>query len=173
MLLDTRTSAKRTTIAGILGSWFDRCKADGFDAIEPDNLDSWTRSDDPDTSTYDELITKSQNLALMRLMATEAHTATVGCDTSGVAIAQKNTSEIASQLKSYGYDFVIAEECQLYTGEYGLECDDFIHYYRNLVYEIEYTDNEPLVPGRGPRLPERRDRLLRRRVQSARRGASR
>lgn len=153
VLLDTRTSAKRTTLAGILGAWFDRCKADGFDAIEPDNLDSWTRSDDPDTSAYDELITRSQNLALMRLMATEAHTATVGSDTSGVAIAQKNTSEIASQLKSYGYDFVIAEECQLYTGDYGLECDDFIHYYRNLVYEIEYTDNEPLYPGDDPDYP--------------------
>ncbi|ADB53302.1 endo alpha-1,4 polygalactosaminidase [Conexibacter woesei] len=147
ILLDTRTSAKRTTLVGILGAWFDRCKADGFDAIEPDNLDSWDRSRG--------LITRANNLAVMRAMATEAHTATVGTDRSGVAIAQKNTSEIAPQLDGYGYDFVIAEECQLYSGSSTTirECVDFQTYYGNLVYEIEYTDNEPLYPGDDPDYP--------------------
>lgn len=155
VLLDTRTSTKRTQIAAILSAWFDRCKADGFEAIEPDNLDSWTRSDDPDTRAYDELLTQSNNLALMRLMVADAHGATVGSDTSGLAIAQKNTSEIAPQLDSYGYDFAIAEECQLYSGSSTTirECVDFQTHYGNLVYEIEYTDNELTYPGDDPDYP--------------------
>ncbi len=44
VLLDTRTAAKRTALNAIFDGWFRRCKADGFDAIEPDNLDSWSRS---------------------------------------------------------------------------------------------------------------------------------
>lgn len=149
ILLDTRTSAKRTTLGTILSGWFDGCKNAGFDAIEPDNLDSWDRS--ADSVTGRSLITKSNNLAVMRAMATSAHTA--GTSRTGLAIAQKNTSEIASQLRGYGYDFVIAEECQVYTGNYGLECDDYIHYYGNNVIEIEYTDNEALYPGDDPDYP--------------------
>ncbi len=125
ILLDTRTAAKRTTLNDIFRTWFARCKADGFDAIEPDNLDSWDRSRN--------LITKANNVALMRLFVPTAHAA-------DLAIAQKNTSEIAGD--GLGFDFAIAEECQVYTGEFGRECDDFVHYYGNLVYEIEYTDNQ-------------------------------
>jgi hypothetical protein len=125
ILLDTRTDAKRRQLSAIFDGWFRRCAADGFDAIEPDNLDSWSRSR--------RLITKAHNLALMRLFIPVAHAA-------DLAIAQKNTSEIAGD--GLGFDFAIAEECQVYTGEFGRECDDFIHYYGNLVYEIEYTDNQ-------------------------------
>lgn len=155
ILLDTRTRAKRTTLVTILTAWIDRCKADGFQAIEPDNLDSWYRSDDPNLpGEEDYLLTPANNLAVMRAMATAAHSATVGTDRSGVAIAQKNTGEIAYELREeYGYDFVIAEECQLWGGEFGRECDDFLEYYGNLVYEIEYTDNEPFYPGEDPDYP--------------------
>ena len=125
ILLDTRTAAKRTALNAIFDGWFRRCKADGFDAIEPDNLDSWTRSK--------KLITQANNVALMRLFIPTAHAA-------DLAIAQKNTSEIAGL--GLGFDFAIAEECQVYTGEFGRECDDFVHYYGDLVYEIEYTDNQ-------------------------------
>ena len=134
-VLDTRTATKRTRLIAILDSWIRRCAADGFDAIEPDNLDSWTRSDDPDTGAYDELLRQADNLVVMQAMARSAHAA-------GLAIAQKNTSEIATDLHGYGYDFVIAEECQRYTGSLPRtrECDDFLALYGNLVYEIEYTD---------------------------------
>ena len=37
--LDTRTDANRQAIAQILNGWIDECKASGFDAVEPDNLD--------------------------------------------------------------------------------------------------------------------------------------
>src|SRR3954449_3715650 len=37
-LLDTRSSPKRRALARIVGRWTDRCSADGFDAVEFDNL---------------------------------------------------------------------------------------------------------------------------------------
>ena len=37
--LDTRTDAKRRQLARIVGRWIDGCAADGFDAVEFDNLD--------------------------------------------------------------------------------------------------------------------------------------
>jgi hypothetical protein len=43
-LLDTGTAARRRVLAAIVGRWLDRCAADGFQAVEPDNLDSWSRS---------------------------------------------------------------------------------------------------------------------------------
>ncbi|MFD0524047.1 endo alpha-1,4 polygalactosaminidase [Paractinoplanes durhamensis] len=45
-LLDISTAAKRTALAGIIGGWFADCAKAGFRAVEPDNLDSYTRSKD-------------------------------------------------------------------------------------------------------------------------------
>ena len=43
-LLDIGTTAKRRALARIVGRWTGRCAEDGFDAVEFDNLDSFTRS---------------------------------------------------------------------------------------------------------------------------------
>jgi hypothetical protein len=40
MLLDTSTAAKRSALSTIIGAWVTKCAADGFDAVEFDNLDS-------------------------------------------------------------------------------------------------------------------------------------
>ena len=121
-LLDTSTSAKRASLAAIINRWIDGCATQGFQAIEPDNLDSWTRSKGK--------LTKANNMALATLLATHAHS-------KGLAIAQKNTAELGSAGKtSVGFDFAIAEECQVYT-----ECDSYTGPYGNRVIEIEYTDN--------------------------------
>jgi Glycoside-hydrolase family GH114 len=127
-VLDTTTAAKRTALAAIVNGWIDDCKAKGYQAIEPDNLDSWDRSKN--------LITKANNIAFATLLAQHAHSI-------GLAIAQKNASEIANEGKTQvGFDFAIAEECQRYTGEFGAkECDDYMHYYGNNLIEIEYNDN--------------------------------
>lgn len=127
-VLDTRTAAKRTALAAIVNGWIDDCKAKGYQAIEPDNLDSWDRSKS--------LITKANNIAFATLLAQHAHSI-------GLAIAQKNASEIANEGKNQvGFDFAIAEECQRYSGEFGAkECDDYMHYYGNNLIEIEYNDN--------------------------------
>ncbi len=132
IVLDTRTAAKRAELAAIVNGWIDGCKAKGYQAIEPDNLDSWSRSKG--------LITTAHNIAFATLLAQHAHAI-------GLAIAQKNASEIAYEGKNQvGFDFAIAEECQRYSGEFGAkECDDYMHYYGNQVIEIEYNDNGGLT----------------------------
>ncbi len=121
-LLDTSTATKRAGIAAIENGWIDGCKSKGFQAIEPDNLDSWTRSK--------KLLTQADNVAMATLLATHAHA-------DGLAIAQKNTSDLGSIGKTQvGFDFAIAEECSVYD-----ECGSYTGPYGNNVIEIEYTDN--------------------------------
>lgn len=117
VLLDLRTPAKRSEAAAVVSAWFDECAEDGFDAIEPDNLDSWTRSNG--------LIKESHALAFAGQLVTRAHAA-------GLAIAQKNTAEWSS--KKIGFDFAVAEECQVYG-----ECGVYIEAYGGHVIEIEYA----------------------------------
>lgn len=130
-LLDTSTDAKRTRIAAILNAWIDGCADAGYDAIEPDNLDSWTRSA-PDSSDdeSEQLLTQDDNVALATLIAAHAHS-------RGLAIAQKNTPQLGATGKDdVGFDFAIAEECQMYT-----ECEAYTDVFGADVIEIEYTDN--------------------------------
>ena len=121
MLLDTSTAAKRTRLLAIVGGWIDGCKARGYDAVEPDNLDSYSRSS--------KRLTKQNNVDFAKLLAARAHV-------DGLAIAQKNDSSMAADGKAIGFDFAIVEECQVYD-----ECDDFTSVYGTQVYEIEYNDN--------------------------------
>jgi hypothetical protein len=119
ILLDIRTSTKRAAIAKVVRAWFDRCGSDGFQATEPDNLDSWTRSHG--------FIRKSHTIAFAERLTRNAHAA-------GLAIAQKNTPELSA--KGLGFDFAVAEECEVYR-----ECDAYTKTYGRNVIEIEYTDN--------------------------------
>jgi hypothetical protein len=118
-LLDTSTAAKRSAIATILNGWIDGCASAGYKAIEPDNQDSYDRSDG--------LLTKDGALALLRLLAPHAHQ-------KGLAIAQKNTTDFGSAGKAAGLDFAVAEECQDWD-----ECGDYTAVYGNHVIVIEYT----------------------------------
>ncbi|MBV9212481.1 MAG: endo alpha-1,4 polygalactosaminidase [Actinobacteria bacterium] len=120
-LLDTSTAKRRRGIAKIEGRWIDGCASAGFRAVEPDNLDSWTRSQ--------RLLTRKDNLALARLLVMRAHS-------DGLAIAQKNTPQLGTAGRKLGFDFAIAEECQVYD-----ECDAFTKDFGAHVIEIEYTDN--------------------------------
>jgi Glycoside-hydrolase family GH114 len=121
VLLDTSTAAKRKELVGVVGSWIDGCATKGFKAVEPDNLDSWSRSGG--------LLDSADNVAFARLLAARAHS-------RHLAIAQKNTADLASRGRSIGFDFAIAEECQVYG-----ECDNYLNVYGSRVLEIEYTDN--------------------------------
>lgn len=118
-LLDISTAAKRSAIASILDGWIDGCAASGFNAVEPDNQDSFDRSDG--------LLTQDEALALIALIAPHAHA-------KGLAIAQKNTTSFGTAGKRAGLDFAIAEECQDYN-----ECGDYTSVYGNHVIVIEYT----------------------------------
>jgi hypothetical protein len=129
ILFDISTAAKRSALLAIIGGWIDGCRNAGFQGLEPDNLDSWTRSK--------KLLTQQDDIAFAILLAQRAHQ-------DGLAIAQKNTSEIAAQgVSQIHFDFAIAEECQAYTDASGNgpECDTYTAYYGNQVYEIEYTDD--------------------------------
>jgi hypothetical protein len=120
-LLDTSTSAHRHTLARIVGGWMRSCARKGYDAVEPDNLDSWSRSH--------HLLTRADNIAFARLLVARAHGA-------GLAIGQKNAVEIAAKGARIGFDFAIAEECQVYS-----ECGGYRHAYGRHVIEVEYTDS--------------------------------
>jgi glycosyl hydrolase family 114 len=122
VLLDTSTAAKRRALARVIGRWFDGCAHDGFRAVEPDNLDSFTRSR--------HLLTRDDALSLSALYAARAHA-------DGLAIAQKNLAGLSKAARlRVGFDFAVSEECSVWH-----ECRSYERAYGNHVIEIEYTDN--------------------------------
>ncbi|MFB4354212.1 endo alpha-1,4 polygalactosaminidase [Microbacterium sp. LS_15] len=123
-LLDTSTAERRDRIAAMVGPWIDGCAESGFDAVEFDNLDSYTRSDDA--------LTLDDNLALATLLVERAHA-------SGLAAGQKNAAEDAAALRDRaGFDFAVVEECAAYE-----ECGAYTAVYDDQVIDIEYTDELP------------------------------
>lgn len=115
LLLDTRTPAKRRAIADVVGRWIDTCARKGFQAVEADNLDSWTRSGGD--------LRRADNRALALLLAARAHS-------EGLAFAQKNAASLTA---ARFFDFAVVEECQRYS-----ECGRFLRRYSDHVIEIEY-----------------------------------
>lgn len=118
MLIDVSTDAKRTEVAAIVAGWIDGCATAGYNAIEIDNLDSYTRSQNR--------LTEANAVAAMRLFSDAAHA-------KGLAIAQKNSSELVGRKADLGTDFVVAEECNHYQ-----ECGDYTAAYGDHVIVIEY-----------------------------------
>ncbi len=122
MLIDVSTPEKRAAVAAIVGDWIAGCTADGFDAVEIDNLDSYSRSTG--------LLTMDDAVAAVRLFADAAHA-------HGLAIAQKNSSELVDRRADMGTDFVVAEECNRYS-----ECDVYTGAYGDHVLVIEYRQSD-------------------------------
>lgn len=125
VLLDTATAAHRTAIAERIGKGIDACATKGFDAVEFDNLDSYTRSDNR--------LGVEHNIALAILLTEHAHA-------RGLAVAQKNEAEMSVRLRSeVGFDFVVAEECARFR-----ECAGYADVYGDAVIDIEYSDDLPV-----------------------------
>lgn len=120
-LLDTSTADKRTRLAKVVGDWISGCARSGYQAVEPDNLDSFSRSGGR--------LKKADNAAFAKLLADRAHAA-------GLAIGQKNTADLLPDRTKIGFDFAVAEEC----GQYD-ECGDFAKAYANRVFVIEYQNS--------------------------------
>ena len=120
MLLDITTEANRAALAEVVGGWIEACAADGFDATEIDNLDTYSRSGGS--------ISQDDAVAMIRLLADRAHL-------EGMAIGQKNSTELLGRAADMDLDFVVAEECNRYS-----ECDDYTAVYDDLVFVIEYRD---------------------------------
>jgi hypothetical protein len=119
-LLDISTDVKRAKIAAKVGGWIDTCASDGFDAVEIDNLDSYSRSGGR--------LTQDNAVAYIALLSQAAHK-------KGLAIAQKNATELLSRRAQMGTDFAVAEECNRYS-----ECSEYISTYGDYVLMIEYRD---------------------------------
>ncbi|GAA3913687.1 endo alpha-1,4 polygalactosaminidase [Microbacterium invictum] len=117
-LIDTRDAER---VAAIVTPWIDQCADAGYDAVEFDNLDTYTRTNG--------LLTRDDNLTLASALVTRAHDA-------GLAAAQKNAAEDAALLHTEaGFDFAITEECAAYD-----ECDAYTDVYGDHVLAIEYSD---------------------------------
>jgi hypothetical protein len=119
VVLDIRTAKKRAALGAVNRAWFAQCARKGYQAVEPDNLDSWTRSKGR--------IKKSHAVNFAKRLVREAHG-------TGVAIAQKNAPELSR--RGLGFDFAVAEECEVYR-----ECGTYRRHYGTRLIEIEYTDN--------------------------------
>ncbi|WP_331768229.1 endo alpha-1,4 polygalactosaminidase [Embleya sp. NBC_00896] len=118
-LLDLRTAAKRTRVAAKVNGWIDECANKGYQAVEPDNYDSFERSR--------KLLTTTHAKAYISLLSAHAHQ-------RGLAIGQKNTAELAGDRARTGLDFAVAEECGEFT-----ECGDYTEAFGDHVIAIEYT----------------------------------
>lgn len=93
-LLDIRKQALRQRLARIVGRWMKGCADDGFDAVELDNLDSFSRSH--------HLLKKRHAKAFARTLTRRAHRL-------GLSVGQKNWASFDG--RRVGFDFAIAEEC--------------------------------------------------------------
>lgn len=123
MALDTSTAAKREQLVSIIGDWIRGCADDGFQAVEFDNLDSYSRFDG---------LELDDNVALATALVKRAHAL-------GLAAGQKNTAELSSRGRDeIGFDFAISEECFEYD-----ECAAFAAVYGDQFIDVEYLDTPP------------------------------
>ncbi|MBL3671368.1 endo alpha-1,4 polygalactosaminidase [Streptomyces sp. M2CJ-2] len=118
-LLDIGTAGKRERIAEKVNGWIDTCADKGFDAVEPDNYDSYARAPKG-------LLGADDAKAFLTLLAAHAHD-------RGLAIAQKNTAELAPAREEVGADFAVVEECGRYD-----ECGDYADAFGDRVLVVEY-----------------------------------
>jgi hypothetical protein len=125
-LIDIRTANKRRRAARRVERMIDGCARRGFDAVELDNLDSWTRFEGTPLNSRVPFGRK-QALAYAKLIAELAAE-------RGLAVAQKNTSDLSpKQVRRVGFDFAIAEECARYR-----ECGSYRRLHGDNVIVIEY-----------------------------------
>lgn len=122
-LLDVSTADKRSRIADVLGGWIDGCAGQGFDALEIDNLDSYSRAPTG-------LLSADDAVAFMKLLSARAHG-------KGLAIAQKNSTDLLARRAEMGTDFAVAEQCSEYD-----ECQDYVSAYGAAVLMIEYRKDK-------------------------------
>ncbi|MFD0413438.1 endo alpha-1,4 polygalactosaminidase [Streptomyces sp. NPDC127108] len=118
-VLDIRTADKRRRVAAKVNGWIDGCADKGFQAVEPDNYDTYTR--------FPKYLKASQAKAFISLLSAHAHG-------RGLAIAQKNTPDLAPARKETGLDFAVAEEC----GEWN-ECGAYTDAFGDHVLVVEYS----------------------------------
>ncbi|ROS61039.1 glycosyl hydrolase family 114 [Frigoribacterium sp. PhB160] len=121
-LFDLASATTRDAVADRMRATVQACADDGFDAVEFDNLDSYTRSDG--AFGLDDAV------AFATLLVGQAHDA-------GLLAGQKNTAELEARGRDeIGYDFAVVEECDRYD-----ECPAYTDVYGERVLAIEYVDD--------------------------------
>ncbi len=131
----------------------DVCGDKGFDAVEFDNLDSWTRFSN--VPSVQALVTFGRDDTVDFATLITAHARGLG-----MAVGQKNTIELIDDggAEQIGFDFAVVEEC----GQYG-ECEGYAAAYGDRVMDIEYSEGgfEAACDALGDRISiVRRDRLV-------------
>jgi hypothetical protein len=104
----------------IIAARMDVCRAKGFDAVEPDNVDGYSNASGFPLSAQDQL---TYNTALARL----AHE-------RGLSVGLKNDVEQVADLEPH-FDFAVNEECLAYD-----ECEAYRPFLRagKAVFHVEY-----------------------------------
>lgn len=146
-LVDTSTAEARARVVAHVAPWIRGCAASGFQAVEFDNLDTFTRADGA--------LTLEDNTAVATALVDVAHAA-------GLAAGQKNAAEFAAHLRATaGFDFAVTEECAAFE-----ECGAYTAVYGAAVIDVEYTDQLPrpfrqmCADAGTPALTVLRDRML-------------
>ena len=121
-VIDLSTPEMRASAAAHVQQMIDTCADKGFDAVEFDNLDSYTRFDDLPFG-------QAETLDYAATIAGLAHA-------SGLAVGQKNTVELTREqsLEQVGFDFAVVEECAEFD-----ECAAYRSVFDLQVLSIEYT----------------------------------
>lgn len=128
-LIDISTDERRAAALAHVQAMIETCADKGFDAVEFDNLDSWTRFDD--TPLAGQVgFGRAEAVAYAELLVDAAHEL-------DLAAAQKNTLDLTREqsIDIVGFDFAVAEQC----GEFD-ECEDYRAVFGDRLLVIEYTD---------------------------------
>jgi len=120
--IDIGSNTKRRAAVEFVTSRFEHCAQQGFEAVELDNLDTFTRYPD---APFD----RADTIAYARLLVEAAIE-------EGLAVGQKNTPELLGVARTeIGFGFAIVEECGAYE-----ECQPYVDTYQGRVYDVEYTE---------------------------------
>jgi len=114
---------KIATLAPIFEARLDKCKAKGFHAVEPDNLDGYEN----DTGFN---ITRADQLRFIKWLADAAHA-------RGLSIGLKNVPEFAPDVLAR-FDWALTEDC--YDQGWCYRLSPFVTAGK-AVFAVEYTDN--------------------------------
>lgn len=121
--IDISSNRQRRTAVEFVTSRFQQCVTAGFDAVELDNLDTFTRYPD---APFD----RDDTIAYATLLVDAAADL-------GLAVGQKNTPELLDVARTeIGFGFAIVEECGVYD-----ECQTYVDTFEGRVFDVEYTDD--------------------------------
>ncbi|MGF1662873.1 MAG: endo alpha-1,4 polygalactosaminidase [Kineosporiaceae bacterium] len=120
-ILDLGSRENRAVLVDLLSQDVDECARRGHEAVELDNLDSWTRSGGA--------FGPEEAMTVAVAVAAQARR-------HGLAVGQKNASDLLGRADlGAAFDFAVVEECARYD-----ECDDYRDVYGDRVLQVEYAD---------------------------------